>query len=254
MHEAGYHEHTSFLTTTFAELPIREELNKKHVQLFLKRIRKEIAPRKVKYFACGQYGESEGRPHYHYILFGEDEETLAFNPAGKTRKVIYGDLESWPFGTSYFGTATRQSAAYVASYMQADTRAEYYEGRTPPFGLKSNGLGKQYALDNKERLCRNLSDTFYGVPVALPRQYRVWMDLPTEEWQAHGKEKHEERYRELIRKYGHDPSRIGEEKRRHLDQHDLNLLALQELRRDRKNVSVHSVRHGKDGNESTVHG
>lgn len=248
MHEADYHDRTSFLTVTFADLPPNGELDPEHLRLFLKRLRREIYPRKVKYFASGQYGENLGRPHYHLILFGEDETSLQFEYAGRAKGVNYGMLDSWPAGTSYFGDATRQSAAYVARYMQQDSREEHYDGLRPPFGRKSNGIGKQYALDNRERLIRNLGDSYMGTPVILPRQYRTWIGMPAEDWQAHGKEKYEERYREFIKKYGHDPTRIGKEMRRHLDQHDRNLLALIELKEARKNeISVHSSRHSEGG-------
>ena len=122
--------------------------------------------------------------------------------------------------------------------MQMDDRSSEYGGLRPPFGRKSHGIGKQYALDNADRLIRNLGDTYRGKPITLPRQYRVWMDMPAEDWQAHGKEKYEERYKEFVKKYGHDPTRIGKEMRRHLEQHDRNLCALADVKAARKDAAV----------------
>jgi hypothetical protein len=39
---------------------------------FLKRLRLEIAPKRIRYFMIGEYGDLNLRPHYHCILFGYD--------------------------------------------------------------------------------------------------------------------------------------------------------------------------------------
>lgn len=41
-----------------------------HPVKFLKRFRRAIAPAVVRYFLVGEYGDLNGRPHYHAILFG----------------------------------------------------------------------------------------------------------------------------------------------------------------------------------------
>lgn len=38
----------------------------------MKRLRKYLEPVKVRFFACGEYGDNTYRPHYHLILFGCD--------------------------------------------------------------------------------------------------------------------------------------------------------------------------------------
>lgn len=61
-----------FLTLTYDDehLPRCGQCVKRPFQLFIKRLRKYIAPAKVRYYACGEYGSKRGRPHYHAILFG----------------------------------------------------------------------------------------------------------------------------------------------------------------------------------------
>lgn len=93
--ESYYWKDTSFYTFTYNEenLPIilnekiltKEEkqghanryfyriggyatLYKEDMQKFLKRLRKKISP--IKYYYCGEYGDDNGRPHYHAIIFG----------------------------------------------------------------------------------------------------------------------------------------------------------------------------------------
>lgn len=61
-----------FVTLTYAPpfLPLADgrvpTLFKPDLQNFCKRLRKRFS---FRYFACGEYGETRGRPHYHLILF-----------------------------------------------------------------------------------------------------------------------------------------------------------------------------------------
>ena len=76
MHEASLHERNCFLTLTFDDLhlPASGSVNVRDVQLFLKRFRKALTYRnmKIRFFACGEYGDKNLRPHYHLIIFGYD--------------------------------------------------------------------------------------------------------------------------------------------------------------------------------------
>ena len=72
LHEMAYHERSVFLTLTYSDenLPDDLSISKRHLQLFLKRLRKQSGRKGIKYFATGEYGESTQRPHYHAIVFG----------------------------------------------------------------------------------------------------------------------------------------------------------------------------------------
>jgi len=48
---------------------IHYDVDKKHLQKFLKRVRKN---NKFKYFAVSEYGSKDGRPHYHLLLFSPE--------------------------------------------------------------------------------------------------------------------------------------------------------------------------------------
>lgn len=63
LHELGYWDSAVFLTLTYSDENCPLSLSKRELQLFWKRLRKAIAPRKIKYFSCGEYGDLYGRPH-----------------------------------------------------------------------------------------------------------------------------------------------------------------------------------------------
>lgn len=114
VHEAQMHEDNCFLTLTYEDehLPPYEGLSKRDLQLFFKRLRKRLG--KLRYFACGEYGEQFGRPHYHVILFGKD-----FADKKPLTDVLFeSDLlsEVWGKGLCSIGEVSFESAGYVARY------------------------------------------------------------------------------------------------------------------------------------------
>lgn len=120
--EASLHECNSFLTLTYDDehLPDDYSVRVRDLQLFMKRLRKAISPTKCRFFACGEYGEENGRPHYHVILFGYDFPDGVPWRKSKTGFIIRrsAQLEQlWPFGYSEVGTVTSASGGYVARYV-----------------------------------------------------------------------------------------------------------------------------------------
>ena len=119
VHEISLHDQNCFVTLTFSNenLPSNYSISKRDLQLFFKRLRKKIS-KKVKYFACGEYGEKNNRPHYHAIIFGYDFPDKT--PTGKSGdNIIYNSAELssiWPFGHAVIGEANFQTAAYIARY------------------------------------------------------------------------------------------------------------------------------------------
>lgn len=120
MHEAQTHDTNCFLTLTYDDdhVPSDYGLDKHHVRAFIRELRKAIAPQRVRYFQCGEYGSEGDRPHYHCCLFG-----YSFPDRKKwtTRRgnIVHrsDELESlWRHGYSEIGGLTFKSAAYVARY------------------------------------------------------------------------------------------------------------------------------------------
>lgn len=162
IHEQESWEYSCFLTLTYNNLPENGSLSKIELQNFFKRLRKEIYPQKIKYFACGEYGELHERPHYHAIVFGLK---------GSDPRIH----DSWTSGFIRAGTLTFKSARYVAGYIQKKITGKlsklHYGILLPPFQLQSQGIGAAWAEKNKESLIKNLSLTINGVPTGLPRYY-----------------------------------------------------------------------------------
>jgi len=90
----------------------------------MKRLRKQIQPKKVRYFHCGEYGTATeennwiARPHYHAILFGHDWADKQFHSERNGTKLFVSDVltKLWGKGFASTGTVTLESAGYVARY------------------------------------------------------------------------------------------------------------------------------------------
>lgn len=112
MHESQMHDVSSFVTLTFDDKYYKPSLEYKDFQKFMYRLRERFGA--TRFFACGEYGEINLRPHYHCLLFGR-----SFSNPIKCGDELYrsADLEKlWPFGFSSFGGVSYASAAYVAGY------------------------------------------------------------------------------------------------------------------------------------------
>lgn len=116
-------------TLTYDDDHLPPTLEKRHLQLFFKRLRKL---RKVRFLACGEYGEITYRPHYHAILYG----------------IEYGDAavqKAWPYGFAQTHVLRDEAIAYVAGYVSkklgvVESKVERVDRRTgevytyqPPF-------------------------------------------------------------------------------------------------------------------------
>lgn len=204
-HELKKHDGKGmFITLSYDDkhLPLFGSLIKSHLQKFFKRFRKEIAPVKIKYYACGEYGSRQseeyyqakynrafGRPHYHAILLGVSNLSDSH-----CESVMY----SWPFcdwneiikdqgSEKVFGTVTQDSIRYVADYIfkkysNKDTHKMYkrYGYCNPEFQLVSQGIGKDYLQDDKERIKETGKVHYRGKAVSLPRYYLDKIDLSEE--------------------------------------------------------------------------
>lgn len=74
--EAMQHSSNVFITLTYEDpkLPLASKsglpsLQPRDLQLFLKRLRKQMAPIELRFFAVGEYGNETERPHYHSAIF-----------------------------------------------------------------------------------------------------------------------------------------------------------------------------------------
>lgn len=171
MLEAVLHEENSFITLTYNDesLPEGNTVVPRHLMLFMKRLRKSLDPKKVRFFGVGEYGEKSNRAHYHLALFG-------YGPCRKTRterkrnsccEVCDRLQELWPYGTVYVGTIEEGSAEYIARYVcKKMTRPddERLLGRHPEFTRMSlkPGIGAGFMDEVASTLME------HGLDVLLP--------------------------------------------------------------------------------------
>lgn len=120
MHEASGWTENSFITLTYDEenLPWDESLNKTHFQDFMKRLRSKLAPKKIRYFHCGEYGEKLKRPHYHALIFGHDwaDKELWNDREGIQTFTSKALSKIWKWGFCTTGTLNWETAAYCCRY------------------------------------------------------------------------------------------------------------------------------------------
>lgn len=121
MHESSMHKDNCFVTLTYDDenVPSDYSLNYRHFQLFMKRLRKSLDA-KVRFYMCGEYGETYSRPHYHACLFGyRPQDLYAWRKTGAGFQLYRsGMLEKlWVSGSVEIGDVTFESAAYVARYI-----------------------------------------------------------------------------------------------------------------------------------------
>lgn len=194
-HEAKLHEQNCFVTLTYSpeHMPEDGSVSVREVQLFMKRLRKAIEPRKVRFFAVGEYGDSLARPHYHLLLFGwEPGDQKQWRTSAKGYRTFRSELLEtiWGKGHVELGRVTAQSAGYCARYSVKKIRGplaqdhyryvnpetgEVYD-RRPEFALMSRkpGIGyewwERYRDDWKSGMC-----VVEGKEVKLPKYYlRMW--------------------------------------------------------------------------------
>lgn len=166
-----------FITLTYDQnhYPTNGSLCKKHVQDYLKRLRKEngkVSNCKVRYYGVGEYGTVYGRAHYHILLFNTSEEIA---------RSVWRDSKGESIGLVHCGKVTAASVAYVLKYLVQPSSEAEKESMERPFALMSRGygIGARYLSDEMVAWHRE-DDRNYcireGVKIRLPRFYKtkIW--------------------------------------------------------------------------------
>lgn len=196
MHEAKMHNHSAFVTLTYRDdkIPPGGTLVKRDLQLFMKRLRKSY-DRQIRFYACGEYGDTTQRPHYHLLLFNvlfDDRKRMA---TGKTGDPLYTSerlSRLWPDGHHWIGEVTFDSCAYVARYIlkkvTGDAAAAHYEvvdqygelhQRIPEFTVMSrrDGIGKGWFDQYHSEVYAYDSVITNGAEAKPPRFYDTKFEL-----------------------------------------------------------------------------
>jgi len=177
-----------FLTLTYEDekLPITKDgwytLDKRHLQLFMKRLRKSIKDvydeeYKIRYYAVGEYGSKFGRPHYHYIMFNLPKDIIdaSYVENRINRNEVLEGI--WTNGHIDVGTVTEKSIAYVSGYCHK-TLYNHPEDIDvqKEFSLMSKGIGKAYLTDSVKKYYQNKKIPYLtieeGQKHIMPRYYK----------------------------------------------------------------------------------
>lgn len=149
--EAKTHVNNTFATLTYAE--DKSDLNPAELRDFLKRLRYFVAPTKIRFFAVGEYGDINDRPHYHLALFNYPNCEYGTSRYEKGYKDCckHCDLirKTWGLGHIYLGELNETSARYTAGYVTKKMTSPddpRLKGRHPEFARASNrpGIGANF--------------------------------------------------------------------------------------------------------------
>ena len=243
------HENGIFLTLTYSDewLPHGETLIADELSKFMRRLRKKISV-KIRYYGCGEYGDTTLRPHYHALIHGyrPDDAVLIFDD-GKTQNFTSETLdEIWGLGFAQFSDLTYASAAYTAGYTRkkiyGDAAEEHYQKLDPETGEIFQRLPEFSCMSNRPGIGIPWLEEFYsdvypksqmilnGKPMPVPRTYDRWLeanqpDLWDETRVKRAKESFEPLYQfkdasgDIIQ-HGHFPERWSD--RNHQDRHTVD--------------------------------
>lgn len=166
LHESKLHAENCFATLTYNDehLPADKSIDPQTLRKFIRKLRKKLYPKTIRFFGCGEYGDRLGRPHYHLLIFGHDfkdkvivrRASVKGNHHPEFRKGennLYKSpelAEIWEKGFVTLGEVSLDSASYVARYctkkINGPRQEKHYDGKHPEFAVMSRmpGLGQKW--------------------------------------------------------------------------------------------------------------
>lgn len=168
-----------FITLTYDEknIPEDRQLHKEDLQKFWKRLRyyekgkeywenpktgKHENP--IRYYSCGEYGPSKGRPHFHACVFNWKPDDLKFYKFNHEGDPLYTSKKLnkiWGKGFVIIGNLNYRSACYVARYVTKKLYGRIgkivYNQRKPEFteSSRNGGIGILEWTKNKLKIVEN---------------------------------------------------------------------------------------------------
>lgn len=151
MLESKMHEHSWFITWTYSadKVDPAHNLNFRDHELLMKRLRKARPDERIRFYTCGEYGETTSRPHFHTVLFGMSINDLIEYDTNDLGDIYYRspELEKlWGNGFVLIGEVTPTSARYVASHLEKTLK--HMEGRTHEQDEDGNWYRKPWTAQN----------------------------------------------------------------------------------------------------------
>lgn len=181
MLEAKQYKNNYFITLTYDDINMKfnqmintetgeiknvPTLCPKDLQKFIKKLRRHYEYKYnhigIRFYACGEYGSKNNRPHFHIILFNIPIFDLKAHHKNALGDNIYTSDEIskiWNKGIIGIGEVTYQSVCYTARYMTKKHKGldkNYYKnnGLYPEFSRMSRkpGIGREYYEENKHKI------------------------------------------------------------------------------------------------------
>lgn len=184
-----------WLTLTYNDESCPDQLSREHIKLFMKRLRKKylnswlhshfgvslytylkhrdetpfcsIEVPRLKYWYCGEYGDTFGRPHYHLFLFHFDISIMDH------QKIE----DCWSYGFVNFGDAEQGSTVYSTLYSFVKLLEED-DHDVPPFCVSSTGLGLQWLVDHLDYILSHPDRPYLErnhIKYPFPDSYKRWL-------------------------------------------------------------------------------
>ena len=130
----------NFVTLTYDQEHVTQQLEYQHIQAFLKRLRKNTHW-KIRFFCVGEYGSKTGRPHWHLLTFQKENLWTASPIVTAAWRAGFIQISPTPLSTKEIG--------YCLKYMWKEELSLARMSRNPGLGLRplyDRGVfaGKQY--------------------------------------------------------------------------------------------------------------
>lgn len=141
------------------EKPVNTDLVvcKRHVQLFIKRLRKHFKNQNIKYIASAEYGKRTHRAHYHLILFGVNfDDAVLYKRSKRGNKIKTSSTlrKLWKFGISTVDSdvVTSSNIAYCTKYTMKDKGNDtfmLFSHDIGTFELLRSFTGRPYMIEGR---------------------------------------------------------------------------------------------------------
>lgn len=202
--ESALYENNLFVTLTYDDdhlprskkCPTLSTLDYRHLELFMKRfrecLRRDYGFVGVRYYACGEYGDTSQRAHFHICFFNLPDELMQELRFYKTS--FCGDVYTisdyiqriWGNGIVVCGDLNFQSAAYVARYVCKKLKGKEKLSELDELGISNQdsrmslkpGIGSEYFHLFKDQIYKNDEMFLPAVGrVCVSRYFDKLMDL-----------------------------------------------------------------------------
>lgn len=154
-----------FLTLTYDDEHKPDGLQHADFANFMKRLRKNTGVKDLKMFMAGEYGELNGREHFHALFYN-----YKF-PIEEIQKAWRDPQTKKNLGFVYDGTCTPQAMKYVSGYVSKRGYDPESEKR-PPYGRSSCNIPDSLSDEEIVEMCMTGKVKYNGRLFSVPHNWR----------------------------------------------------------------------------------